>query len=100
MCLPAKGKPGTEFYVEGVIDGKMVGLSLNPKGPRSFWTQLAIDLDPGLSVLANNSDYVVKGYSIGETDAQWAAQSRTGAVDMMPNQAFDVGLFLAGGGLG
>src|SRR5437868_4796634 len=86
----------TEFYVEGVIDGKLVGLTLNPQGPRSFWTQLAIDLDPGLSVLADNSDYVVKGYSIGETRAQWAERSRNGGVDMMPNQAFDVGLFLAG----
>jgi RHS repeat-associated protein len=90
----------TEFYVEGMINGNMVGLTLNPNGPRSFWTQLALDLDPALSLMTNNSDYFVKGYEIGETRAQFAERSRTGAVDMMPNQAFDVGLFFAGGGLG
>lgn len=90
----------TEFYVEGVIDGRSVSLSLNPDGPRAWWKQLLINGDPGLSLIANNSDYAVKGYAIGETKEQFAARSRTGAVDMMPNQAFDVGLFVAGGGFG
>jgi RHS repeat-associated protein len=90
----------TEFYVEGVIDGRSVSLSLNPDGPRALWKQLLLNADPSLSLMTDNSDYFVKGYQVGETRAQWAERSRAGAVDMMPNQAFDVGLFAAGGGLG
>jgi RHS repeat-associated protein len=87
----------TDFYIEGVIDGKSVSLSLNPNGPRPLWKQLFLNADVGVSLLlVDNSDYAVKGYEIGETRAQWAARSRTGAVDMMPNQAFDAGLFLGG----
>src|SRR5947207_3538197 len=40
----------TKFYVEGTINGQSVGLTLNPNGPRPFWAQLALDLDPALSL--------------------------------------------------
>ena len=90
----------TEFYVEGVIDGRSVSLSLNPDGPRALWRQILLNADPAWSLMTDNSDYFVKGYAIGETRAQFAERSRTGAVDMMPNQAFDVGLLFAGGGVG
>jgi RHS repeat-associated protein len=85
----------TDFYVEGVIDGRSVSLTLNPDGPRPLWKQILLDYE-GLSLLTNNSDYVVKGYQIGETKAQFAERSRFGGVDIMPNQAFDVGLFFSG----
>ena len=90
----------TEFYVEGYIDGKNVSLSLNPDGPRPSWKQFLLEYEGVGLFLADNSDYIVKGYAIGETRAQWAERSRAGGVDMMPNQAFSVGLFFAGGGLG
>lgn len=90
----------TEFYVEGVIDGRSVGLTLNPDGPRSWGKKLFLNGDPTLALMTNNSDYFVMGYQVGETKAQWAERSRNGAVDMMPNQPFDVGLALAGGGIG
>lgn len=87
----------TEFYVEGVIDGHSVSLSLNPDGPRPLWRQMLIDADPVLgSLLAYNDDYHVKGYAIGETWDQFAERSRRGAIDPMPNQAIEVGLFLGG----
>lgn len=77
-----------------------MSLTLNRNGPRPLWKQLLLNGDPALSLLTDNSDYTVKGYKIDETEAQRKERMRTGAVDMMPNQAFDVGLFFAGGGFG
>ena len=86
----------TEFYVEGIIDGRSVSLSLNPDGPRPLWKQMLIDSDFLLSTLLTYNDYYhVKGYAIGETREQFAERSRMGAIDPMPNQAFEVGLLLS-----
>jgi hypothetical protein len=54
----------TEFYVEGYIDGKNVSLSLNPDGPRPSWTQFLLEYEAVGLLLADNSDYIVKGYAI------------------------------------
>ena len=85
----------TDFYVEGIIDGKQSSLTLNPKGPYSFFTY-ALMASTALKFIYSNDDFFVKGYKIGPTREQLREFSRTGAVDMMQNQAFDVGLFVAG----
>lgn len=85
----------TNFYVEGVIDGKQVGLTLNPEGPYSFW-KYALIASSAAKFIYSSEDFFVKGYQIGPTEAQRREFNRSGAVDMMPNQAFDAGLFLAG----
>jgi RHS repeat-associated protein len=85
----------TEFYVEGIIDGKLSSLTLNPKGPYSFFTY-ALMASTALKFIYSNDDFFVKGYKIGPTREQFREFSRTGAVDMMQNQAFDAGLFVAG----
>jgi RHS repeat-associated protein len=91
----------TEFYVEGIINGRSVSLTLNPDGPRSALKQFLIDSsDLVVSALFYNDDYHVKGYAIGETREQFRERSRRGAIDPMPNQGFEVGLFFAGGPVG
>jgi RHS repeat-associated protein len=86
----------TDFYVEGVINGRSVSLTLNPLGPYSFgkWALMA---STAMKFVWSNDDFFVNGYKIGETKAQIADRARgIGGIDMMPNQAFDVGLFVAG----
>ena len=53
-----------------------------------------------MGLLSYQDDFHVKGFEFTDNAADRAAYSARGSVDMMPNQAFDVGLFLAGGGLG
>lgn len=85
----------TEFYVEGYIDGKLVGLTLNPDGPRSFFRSLVAGYFAPF--FASLEDYWEKGYKTGPTKAQLRDRLRCiGGIDMMPNQAFEVGLFTAG----
>ena len=49
-----------------------------------------------LKFIYSSDDFFVKGYKIGPTREQFREFSRKGSVDMMPNQAFDAGLFVAG----
>ena len=86
----------TNFYVEGVINGKLVGLALNPNGPSDILNVYLESQKRGGILFADLSDFNIKGYQIVPTEAERRFKSMTGAVDMMPNQAFDVGLFLAG----
>jgi hypothetical protein len=50
--------------------------------------------------LSYQDDFHVKGYEFTDNAADRAAYSARGSVDMMPNQAFDVGLFFSGRGVG
>lgn len=77
------------------MDGKLVGLTLNPDGPRSFFKSMVASYFAPF--LASLDDYWEKGYQTGPTKAQLHDRFRgIGGIDMMPNQAFDVGLFAAG----
>jgi RHS repeat-associated protein len=86
----------TNFYVEGEINGRRVGLTLNPNGPNSFLVTAFRSVSLAAFFSVQSGDYYVKGYSIGPTQAQFHDFSMRGSVDMMPNQAFDVGLTFAG----
>jgi RHS repeat-associated protein len=90
----------TDFHPDVVgPDGRIVGLHLNPNGPKGL-LQKILELDPGWGLLSYQDDFHVKGYEFTDNSADRAAYSARGSVDMMPNQAFDVGLFLPGGGVG
>jgi uncharacterized protein DUF6972 len=87
----------TNFYVEGTIDGRKVGLHLNPDGPNSFILSAWRALSPAAYFSIRPGDYYTQGYEITRTKEDEAFLSKSGGVDMMPNQPFDVGLAFAGG---
>ena len=83
----------TDFWVDVVgPDGATVGLHLNPNGPKSFLQKL-LELDSGWGLLSYQDDYHVNGY---EYTASSEDRRRSSGIDMLSNQAFDVGLSLAG----
>src|SRR5205823_7248581 len=75
-------------------DGKLIGLRLNPDGPLSK-TQKFLE-DMFLAPFSDDSDYHVKGSEFTANSADRKFFSASGSVDMMPNQAFDIGLMFAG----
>jgi len=66
-----------------------------PKGSLLLFTY-ALMATTALKFIYSSDDFFVKGYKIGPTREQFREFSRKGSVDMMPNQAFDAGLFVAG----
>jgi hypothetical protein len=69
-----------------------VGLRLNPNGPKTYFQKL-LELDPGFSVMSYQDDYHVNGYEYTPSSED---RRRNNGIDMMPNQAFEVGMMLAG----
>jgi hypothetical protein len=87
----------TDFWVDVVgADGQTVGLRLNPSGPNSF-LQNFLAQDPVLGALVYSDDYHVNGYEYTPSSED---RRRSSGIDMLPNQAFDVGLTVTAGGVG
>jgi RHS repeat-associated protein len=88
----------TDFWVDiTASDGSTVGLRMNPNGPipsAGLLFYAGLKLMGGDALLPSQA--ALNGYEITPNSAERARASATGAVDMMPNQAFDVGLAAAG----
>ena len=85
--------PVTDFWVDVVApNGQTIGLRLNPDGPKSFLRKM-LELDPGWGVLSYQHDYHVQGYEFTPSSED---RRRNNSIDMMPNQAIEVGLLVGG----
>jgi len=70
----------TSFYVEGLIDGRRVGLHLNPEGPNSFLVTTLRGLSLGAYLTVRPGDYYTKGYEITRTREDEAFFMKSGSV--------------------
>jgi RHS repeat-associated protein len=85
--------PVTDFWVDIVgPDGQTIGLRMNPNGPNSFLQNFLAE-DPILGMFVYTDDYHVKGYEYTPSSED---RRRNSGIDMMPNQAIEVGLAVGG----